>query len=73
MNTPVAAVANTQRKIYGVQFHPEVTHTEKGSQIINNFLFEVCGCLSRWTMQSFIKESLENIKKTVGNDKVVLG
>ena len=73
MNTPIAAVANTQRKIYGVQFHPEVTHTEKGSQIINNFLFEVCGCLSRWTMQSFIKDSLENIKKTVGNDKVVLG
>lgn len=73
LNTPVAAIANVQRKIYGVQFHPEVTHTEKGNQILANFLFKVCGCLGRWTMQSFIKESIENIKKTLGKDKVVLG
>ena len=74
LNTPNAAIANKKRKIYGVQFHPEVTHTEKGSQIISNFLFKICGCLGRWTMQSFIKESIENIKKTVGKkDKVVLG
>lgn len=73
LNTPITAVSNSQRKIYGVQFHPEVTHTEKGTQILSNFLFEICGCLSRWTMQSFIRESTENIKKIVGNDKVVLG
>jgi len=73
LNTPITAAVNHSKKIYGVQFHPEVTHTEKGSQIIANFLFKACGCLSRWTMQSFIKESIENIKKTVGKDKVVLG
>jgi GMP synthase (glutamine-hydrolysing) len=56
-----------------VQFHPEVTHTEKGNQILANFLFKVCGCLGRWTMQSFIKESIHAIIKTVEKDKVVLG
>jgi len=73
MNAPMAAISNRQRKIHGVQFHPEVTHTDKGNQIIGNFLFKICGCFSRWTMQSFVKEMTENIKKTVGNDKVVLG
>ncbi|MDD4940051.1 MAG: glutamine-hydrolyzing GMP synthase [Candidatus Omnitrophica bacterium] len=72
-NAPMAAMANKKSKIYGVQFHPEVTHTDRGNQIIGNFLFKVCGCLGRWTMQSFIKETVENIKKTVGKDKVVLG
>ncbi len=73
MNTPIAAIANRKRKIYAVQFHPEVTHTEKGNQILSNFLFRICGCLSRWTMQSFIKESIENIKKTIGRERIVLG
>ncbi|MDD2679875.1 MAG: glutamine-hydrolyzing GMP synthase [Candidatus Omnitrophica bacterium] len=72
-NAPVAAISNPKRKIFAVQFHPEVTHTEKGNQILSNFLFKICGCLGRWTMQSFIKESLESIKKNVGRDKVVLG
>jgi GMP synthase (glutamine-hydrolysing) len=72
-NTPIAAMSHVQRKIYGVQFHPEVAHTDKGSHILGNFLFKVCGCLSRWTMENFIKESIENIKKTVGGDQVVLG
>ncbi|MFA5156065.1 MAG: glutamine-hydrolyzing GMP synthase [Candidatus Omnitrophota bacterium] len=73
LNTPITAIVNHTKKIFGVQFHPEVTHTEKGNQIIANFLFKACGCLSRWNMQSFIKEAIENIKKTVGKDKVVLG
>ena len=73
MNTPIAAISNRRLKIYGVQFHPEVTHTEKGNAILANFLFRICGCMSRWTMQSFIKETTENINKTVGRDKVVLG
>jgi len=73
LNTPIAAISNPKRKIFAVQFHPEVTHTEKGSQILANFLFKGCGCLGRWTMHSFIKESIENIKKAVGRDKVVLG
>jgi len=72
-NSPIAAISNRARKIFAVQFHPEVTHTEKGNQILSNFLFKICGCLSRWTMESFIRESIENIKKTVGRDKVVLG
>jgi GMP synthase (glutamine-hydrolysing) len=73
MNAPIAAISNSRKKMFGVQFHPEVTHTEKGSQILSNFLFKVCGCLGRWTMESFIKETIENIRKTVGRDKVVLG
>ncbi|MCX5703182.1 MAG: glutamine-hydrolyzing GMP synthase [Candidatus Omnitrophica bacterium] len=74
LNTPIAGFANKKKKVFGVQFHPEVTHTEKGNQILGNFLFKICGCLSRWTMQSFIKETIENTKKTIGKrDKVVLG
>ncbi len=72
-NTPIAAITNRKAKIFAVQFHPEVTHTDKGDQILSNFLFKICGCLGRWTTQSFIKESIENIKKNVGRDKVVLG
>lgn len=73
LNTPITAMSNRAKKIYAVQFHPEVTHTLKGNQIIANFLFKICGCSLRWTMLSFIRESIEDIKKTVGNKKVVLG
>ena len=73
MNAPVAAMSNPKKKIFGVQFHPEVTHTEKGNQILGNFLFKICGCLGRWTMQSFIRETVENLKRMVGKDRVVLG
>ncbi|MCX5697528.1 MAG: glutamine-hydrolyzing GMP synthase [Candidatus Omnitrophica bacterium] len=73
LNAPIAAMSNRNKKLYGVQFHPEVTHTDKGNQVLANFLFKICGALSRWTMQSFIKESIENIKKTLGKNKVVLG
>jgi GMP synthase (glutamine-hydrolysing) len=73
MNTPIAAMGHVKRKLYGVQFHPEVSHTEKGNQIIANFMFKICGCLGRWNMHSFIKESIDNVRKTVGKDKVVLG
>ncbi len=72
-NSPIAAISNQKRKIFAVQFHPEVTHTEKGNQILSNFLFKICGALNRWNMQSFIKESIEGVKKMVGKDKVVLG
>lgn len=72
-NAPIAAMADRRRRIFAVQFHPEVSHTDRGNQILGNFLFKVCGCLGRWTMQSFIHESIGNIKKTVANDKVVLG
>jgi GMP synthase (glutamine-hydrolysing) len=73
LNTPLAAMANRAKKIYALQFHPEVTHTPNGSQIIINFIFKICGCSVRWTMQSFTKEAIEDIRKTVGNKRVVLG
>ncbi|HOU36405.1 MAG TPA: glutamine-hydrolyzing GMP synthase, partial [Candidatus Omnitrophota bacterium] len=73
LNAPIAAMSNKKRRIYGVQFHPEVTHTEKGNQIISNFLFRICGCSGRWTMAAFVRETVDTIKKTVGKDKVVLG
>lgn len=72
-NAPIAAMSHRQKKIFGIQFHPEVTHTEKGAQVFGNFLFKICGCVGRWNMHSFIKETVENIKKTVGKNKVVLG
>jgi GMP synthase (glutamine-hydrolysing) len=72
-NSPIAAMSNKKRRIYGVQFHPEVTHTEKGNQIISNFLFRICGCSGRWTMAAFVRETVDIIKKNVGKDKVVLG
>ncbi|MFQ5681032.1 MAG: glutamine-hydrolyzing GMP synthase [Candidatus Omnitrophota bacterium] len=72
-NTPLAAIADRRRKIYGLQFHPEVAHTQKGSQIISNFLFRVCKCHSNWQMSSFIGQALADIKKTVGRSKVVCG
>jgi len=73
LNSPIAAMFNRQKKFYGVQFHPEVTHTDKGTQIVGNFLFKICGCVGRWTMENFIKEAVENLRKTIGKDKVVLG
>ncbi len=73
LNNPVAAIANRQKKIYGVQFHPEVAHTQRGTQILANFLFHVCGCLPRWTMDKFVKEAIKEIKETVGDKRVVCG
>lgn len=72
-NSPVAAVGNDKQKIYGVQFHPEVAHTPQGSQIIGNFLFEICGFHGDWTPKSFINESIKKIRQQVGNHRVVLG
>lgn len=73
LNTPIAAIANRHKQIFGVQFHPEVEHTQRGNQILNNFIFKICGCFPRWTMKSFIEESIQNIKETVGNKNIVCG
>jgi GMP synthase (glutamine-hydrolysing) len=71
-NIPYAAVKNQEKKIYGLQFHPEVVHTENGRKIIQNFL-DICGCKRTWTKESFIATSIERIKDTVGDKKVILG
>jgi GMP synthase (glutamine-hydrolysing) len=74
LNAPITAFGHKKKKIYGLQFHPEVTHTERGNQLLGNFLFKVCGCLGRWTTHSLIKETINSIKTTLGKkDKVVLG
>ena len=73
LNAPVAAVANRAKKIYGVQFHPEVVHTQRGVQILSNFIFGICGCLPRWTMDKFIENTIKQVRENVGKKKVILG
>ena len=68
-----AAVEDPQRKLYGLQFHPEVAHTPRGRQILQNFLFHICHCAMDWTMGSFIEEACARVRKQVGDQKVVLG
>jgi GMP synthase (glutamine-hydrolysing) len=68
-----AAVEDPQRKLYGLQFHPEVAHTPRGKQILQNFVYHICHCAMDWTMGSFIEEACARIRKQVGDQKVVLG
>jgi len=68
---PVAAMENPEKKLYAVQFHPEVEHTEEGFKIIRNFLYEVCGLKGTWTMGSFVDEKVKEIKAAVGDKKVL--
>ncbi len=68
-----AAVEDPQRKLYGLQFHPEVAHTPRGREILQNFVFHICHCSMDWTMGSFIEEACARVRKQVGDQKVVLG
>src|SRR5512134_2799270 len=68
-NSPICAMANAEKTLYGVQFHPEVAHTPKGTEILGNFLFRVCGLSPTWTMHSFIEMSVGKIRETVGEGK----
>ncbi|HEX5071109.1 MAG TPA: glutamine-hydrolyzing GMP synthase [Vicinamibacterales bacterium] len=73
-NAPVAGMQSVERQLYGVLFHPEVAHTERGEQILRNFAFGVCGCTGDWTMASFVEESVARIRAQVGTQgKVVCG
>lgn len=71
-NAPIAAFCHTKKPWYGVQFHPEVTHTSSGKIIIDNFLKNICHCDASWTTKNIIAESCDVVKKTVGNKKVLL-
>ncbi len=72
-NTPIAVIAHEERKLYGLQFHPEVDHTPKGKLVLKNFLFDICGCKRTWTMKSFAQEEIVRIRETVGSKRVILG
>ncbi|MBW2566346.1 MAG: glutamine-hydrolyzing GMP synthase [Deltaproteobacteria bacterium] len=72
-NTRVAATENAGKKFFGFQFHPEVVHTPKGKNMLRNFLFRVCGCRKTWTMKSFIRESVQEMRSVIGDKKVILG
>ena len=68
---PIAAYGNTERKLYGVQFHPEVVHTQNGTEILKNFLYRVCGAKGDWTMKGFVKNQINALKAKIGNKKVL--
>ncbi len=72
-NAPLAGMANEEKGFYGVQFHPEVTHTVQGQRIIERFLTEICQCDTLWDSAHIIDDSIETIRKQIGNDRVLLG
>ncbi|MDQ7049437.1 MAG: glutamine-hydrolyzing GMP synthase [Enterobacterales bacterium] len=72
-NAPLAAMANEDKQFYGVQFHPEVTHTHQGGKILQRFVMDICGCEKRWTSANIIENAIAEIKAKVGKDEVILG
>ncbi|MGD0277683.1 MAG: glutamine-hydrolyzing GMP synthase [Smithella sp.] len=72
-NTPVAAAEDAKRNFYGLQFHPEVVHTQSGKKMLANFLFNICRCKKSWSMKSFVAHAVEEIRQQVGSEKVILG
>lgn len=72
-NSPYAAIGDDGRRIYGVQFHPEVVHTPRGKDILANFVHTICGCESNWTMLNFVEQAIQDVQTQVGNGQVVLG
>ena len=69
---PCAAMCNEERKLYAVQFHPEVTHTQFGKQILTNFLFDICGCVGSWKMEDFVARSIETYRRKLEGKRVLL-
>ena len=72
-SAPLAGMADEEKRVYGLQFHPEVTHTPKGKQILERFVHEICGCGRNWTPEKIIDHTIGNIRKTIGQDHVLLG
>ncbi len=72
-NCPCGAIENPEMKLYGVQFHPEVEHTENGTRLIHNFLYNICGAVGDYTMDDYIERQVAEIRERVGNDRVILG
>jgi len=72
-NAPFAGMADEKRQFYGIQFHPEVTHTKQGGRIIERFIRDICGCENRWNSGSIVKDAIAKIKQQVGDDEVILG
>ena len=72
-NTRIAATVHPKKNLYGLQFHPEVQHTSRGQTMLRNFLFDVCDCKRTWTMKSFAKDSIAQIREAVGDKKIILG
>jgi len=70
---PIAGIANEERKFYGVQFHPEVTHTKQGGRILSRFVLDICGCEALWTSSNIIEDSINAVRQKVGTDHVILG
>ena len=71
-NSPFAVIENPDRKIFGIQFHPEVAHTEEGKKIIGNFLFKICACKPNWKIESLAQFAIDNVQRQVGNNKVLV-
>jgi len=72
-NSPLAAIENPIKKVYGLQFHPEVVHSAEGIKILKNFLFKICECATNWKMHSLVDFMVQDIRKKVGNKKVICG
>ncbi len=72
-SAPIAGMADEERNFYGIQFHPEVTHTHQGERIINRFVHDICGCQSLWTSSNIIEENIHHVREQVGDDEVILG
>ena len=72
-SAPIAGMANEEKNLYGLQFHPEVTHTKQGSRILSRFVLEICECEALWTSQNIIETSIESVRQQVGEDEVILG
>ncbi|WP_417358947.1 glutamine-hydrolyzing GMP synthase [Gallaecimonas pentaromativorans] len=72
-NCPFAIMANEQKRFYGVQFHPEVTHTRQGKRLLEHFVLDICGCDALWTPSAIIEDAVARIKEQVGDDEVILG